>query len=281
MNTLHTVPQQAVGHMLGGAGCGHMHKQGPHAQQEAAAGNSPHAGATANSPSTGAAPNSPHKGADGTSPQTGMGGDHRRCIQEEQHAAMVKQQHRAEVRKRHSEHSLQQSERAGSPTPDHTAAAEHSKPEEQHGGQSPSGWDRVRRVVWGSAVPAKPPKDSVTAALESTSLPPEGNPDTRELKHSDSSSGSMSKNTTGPLQYIYSRGGKMAAVLALLGSKAKGRQGESTARSAETEAAADHGDSSPCEITSPGAENHSGDDPISKFGASQPEQAAGSTEVFC
>ena len=277
IDTLHTVPQQAVGHMLGGAGCSHLHKH----EQEAAAGDSPHAGAVGNSPHEEAAANSPNKEADGISPR--MGADHRRPIQKRQHAAMVKQQHRAEARKHESEHSLQHKDHAGTPAPDDTAATGDSKPEEQHGGQSASGWGRVRRVMWGSAIPAKAPKDSVTAALESTSLPSEGNPDTRELKHSDSSSGSMSKNTTGPLQYIYSRGGKLAAVLALLGSKGKGKQEESSEGSSETQPAAgvtQRDDSSPCEITSPGAENRAGDDPISKFGASQPEQAAGSLEVM-
>lgn len=265
INTLHTVPQQAVGHMMGGAGCSHLHKQ-----QEAAAGNSPCDGATANSP---------HTRADGGSPHRGMEADHRKPIQKQQHAAMVRQRHRAEARKHDSEHSLQQNGHASIHDPDDTA--EHSKPD---GDQSASGWARVRQVVRGSATPAKPAKDSVTAALESTSLPPEGNPDRRELKHSDSSSGSMSKNTTGPLQYIYSRGGKMVAVLALLGSKSRGKQAGTAEGDAETESAADvtrDDDSSPCEITSPGADNRPGEDPVSKFGASQPQQAAGSVEVSC
>lgn len=252
INTLHGVPQQAVGHMMGGAGGGHHHKKG--SQQEATAGHSPHKG----------------RGAGRQRPQ-----DRRH------HAARVKEQRQAEAQRSDSEgdsHGLQQNGHA-------STSAAHGEDRNADDGQNSvrnsAGWDKVRKVVRGSAMPVKPIKDSVTAALESTSPPPEGNPETRQLKHSESSSGSMSKNTTGPLQYIYSRGGKMAAVLAMLGSGGKQEEtagNDVEARPAPKVAQSDPSDS--CAITSPGGENHTGDDPVSQFGASKPQQAAGS-QVSC
>lgn len=270
INTLHGVPQQAVGHMMGGAGGGHHHKKG--SQQEVTAGHSPQKGARDSSPTRGAANNSPHKGR-------GAGGQ--RPQDRRHHAARVKEQHQAEAHSSNSErdsHALQQTGHAS------TSAArgeDRNAVDGQGSGQNSAGWDKVRKVVRGSDMPVKPIKDSVTAALESTSPPPEGNPQNRQLKHSESSSGSMSKNTTGPLQYIYSRGGKMAAVLAMLGSKGKhgeGAESDVEARPAVKVAQPDPSD--PCGITSPGAENHPGDDLVSQFGACKPQQAAGS-QVSC
>lgn len=73
----------------------------------------------------------------------------------------------------------------------------------------------------------------------------------------------------------------MAAVLAMLGSK--GKRGEAAGDDVEAKPAPDAAQpdkNDACEITSPGAENHPGDDPVSQFGASNPQQAAGS-QVFC
>lgn len=247
INTLHGVPQQAVGHIMGGAGSGHhLHPyKNSSQQQEVTAGHSPHSGAGGSSPSKGAAVNSPHRSRRAR---------HQRPQERRQRAAAAKEQHQAEPQRSNPEHGASSLQQAG------------------------TGWDKVRKVVRGSAMPVKSTKDSVTAALESKSPPPEGNPETRQLKHSESSSGSMSKNTTGPLQYIYSRGGKVAALLAMMGRTGKQEGSISEAQPAPDVAQPDHSD--PCDITSPGPENHPGDDPISKFGASQPQAAAGS-QVSC
>ena len=263
INTLHEAPQQAMGHIMGGAGGGHGHRK--------------HSATADNSPRNRANDSCPGNRAADSSPQKGKVAGHQRPQERGQQAAKVKQQHRAEAQRSDSEHaatSLQQNGHVSTSAPD----AEHSKADEQDGGQNPSGWVRVRKVVRGSATPVKPTKDSVTAALESTSPPPEGNPDNRRLKHSDSSSGSMSNNTTGPLQYIYSRGGKMAAVLAMLGSKGKREDTDAEGKPAPDVPQPD--DSNPCGVTSSGADSHPGDDRVSRFGASQPQQAAGS-QVSC
>lgn len=238
INTLYGVPQQAVGHMMGGAGSGHHlhHYKNYTQQQEVTAGSSP---------SEGAAANSPHRSRRAR---------RQRPQERRQRAAAAKEQHQAEAQRSTSEHGASSLQQTG------------------------AGWDKVRKAVRGSATPVKSTKDSITAALESKSPPPEGNPQTRQLKHSESSSGSMSKNTTGPLQYIYSRGGKVAALLAMMGRTGKQEESVSEAESALDVAQPGHRD--PCDITSPGPENHPGEDPISKFGASQPQAAAGS-QVFC
>ena len=248
INTLHGVPQQAVGHMMGGAGGGHHlpHHKNYSQQQEVTADHSPHKGAGgSSSPIQGAAANSPHRSRRAR---------RQRPQEKRQQAAAAKEQHRAEAQSNNSEHGASSLKQTG------------------------TGWNKVRKVVRGSAMPVQSTKDSVTAALESKSPPPQGNPETRQLKHSESSSGSMSKNTTGPLQYIYSRGGKVAALLAMMGRTGKQEERTSEAESAPDVAQPDHSD--PCDITSPGPENRPGDDPISKFGASQPRAAAGS-QVSC
>ena len=74
----------------------------------------------------------------------------------------------------------------------------------------------------------------------------------------------------------------MAAVLAMLGSK--GKQGETAENDVEAKPAphvAQPDSSDSCEITSPGAEHHPGDDLVSQFGASKPQQAAGSQVLAC
>ena len=256
VTTLQDVPQQAIGHIMGGAGGGfHSQKQ---FQQQAAE-------RAGNSPLKGAAGNSPHHKDKSVSPQ--------------------RQQRRVGRRRAGSVAHKDDSEGSdGSTEPNQhqleapATGASAANGDEQEAGQKLAGWDKVRKVVRGSATTAKPVKDSVAAALESKSPPPQGNPATRHLDHSDSSSGSLSKNTGGPLQYIYSRGGKMAAVLAMLGSMRK-KQAETddiedTAGQAPDAAESDGGDSA--EITSHGAQNHSGDDPVSRFGANSPHQAAGS-----
>lgn len=270
INTLHGVPQQAVGHMMGG---GHHHKK--ESQQEATAAHSPHQGASDSSPTRGAGHNSPHKG---------RGARCQRPQDRRQHAARLKEQHEAEAHRGdsgHDLHALQQNGHASTSATQGTVAEDSEADNGQDPGQNNAGWDKVRKVVQGSAMPVKPIKDSVTAALESKSPPPEGNPESRQLKHSESSSGSMSQNTTGPLQFIYSRGGKMAAVLAMLGNKwrqEKTAEKDVEAKPAPDVARPDSSDS--CEITSSGAEDHPGDDPVSQFGASKPQQAAG-RQVFC
>ena len=277
IDTLNGVPQQAVGHMMGGQHhnmmAGHLHNKA--LQQEATASHSPHQGASDSSPTRGSGHNSPHKS---------RGLRRQRPQDRRQHAARVKAHQQAAAHRsdlEHDSHGLQQGGHASTSAALGVVAEDSQADDGQDSGQNSAGWDKVRKVVRGSALPLKPVKDSVTAALESTSPPPEGNPESRQLKHSESSSGSMSQNTSGPLQYAYSRGGKMAAVLAMLGRK--GKQQETAENVVEARPATETAQPdpiNPCEITSRGAENHPGDDPVSQFGASKPQQAAGS-QVSC
>ena len=271
VTTLQEVPQQAVGHIMGGAGGTHRsQKQFKQQVMAERAGVSPH---------TGAAGNSPHE----TSKADG-----KITERQKRRAAAAKQRQRHESRSSDARGAQVNAQQAGQQS--QTAAVNctaDGDANSQEDGERLAAWDKVRKVVRGSATAtSKPVKDSVTAALESKSPPPEGNPESRHLNHSDSSSGSMSQNTSGPMQYIYSRGGKMAAVLAMLGSrgskKEQKEEGDLEARDTADGVLhpqeSDHSDS--CHITSPGAENHPGDDPVSKFGAQRPQKAAGSQVDF-
>ena len=271
ITTLQGVPQQAVGDIMGGAGGSH-HSEKQFKQQATAerAGISPHTGAAGNSPRESSK-------ADSHSPS-----------RQKKRAAAAKQRQKRESHRSDAQgaqaNAQQAEQQTQTPASDCTADGDAKL---QEGGERLAGWDKVRKVVQGSAkATGRPVKDSVTAALESDSPPPEGNPENRQLKHSDSSSGSLSRNTGGPMQYIYSRGGKMAAVLALLGSRGSKKEQKEEGDIEAGDAAdgvmdpqeSDHSD--PCDITSPGAMNHPGDDPVSKFGAEKPQKAAGSQVKF-
>ena len=120
---------------------------------------------------------------------------------------------------------------------------------------------------------------AAAAALSSTSTHPEEElkEAERELKRSSTSGGSLSRNTTGPMQYLYSRGGKMAAVLALMA----GRGAKVPSKEAEEQQHLDRqaGNTSRHldrhKITSSGASNAPGHDRLSEHGAKNPEKAVG------
>ena len=148
------------------------------------------------------------------------------------------------------------------------ADAKRSKLAKQDSGNSASVWDRLRRLLPGSA------KGSTTSALEPEPSPAEG--DSQCEQHSDFSSSGMSKNTSGPLQFLYSRGSKVVAALALLGSRGKqahAARSSDKAESAPVETQPQDRDSS--KRPSSGAADHPGNDTVSKYGAGQPQQATG------
>ena len=148
------------------------------------------------------------------------------------------------------------------------ADAQQSKPEEQDSGHRASLRDRLRGLLPGSA-------EGRTKSGHKSG-PSTADDDSQRQQHSDFSSSGMSKNTSGPLQFLYSRGSKMVAALAMLGSK--GKQAEAARSSKKAECAAEetqpnNRDSS--KRPSFGAADHSGNDAVSKYGAGQPQQATG------
>ena len=151
---------------------------------------------------------------------------------------------------------------------DADADAKHSKPDEKDSGHRASVWDRLRGLLPGSA------KGRTNSALKSGPSPAEG--DSRREQHSDFSSSGMSKNTSGPLQFLYSRGSKMVAALAMLGST--GKQAQAARSSNKAESAPEEtqpNDRDSCKHPSSGAPSHPGRDAVFKYGAGQPQQATG------
>ncbi len=246
VNTLQGVPQQAVGHMMGGASGGH-HSQRQFREQATAD------GAAGNSPS-----------------RQGQGGA-QSPNRKRRHAAAVKRNHNAAMAAADDNKDNQQSGRS-----EENAAASHGS-DDSLGQASDSanlkGWDKVRKVVKGTQMTKSSPNSQGTSAsLESSSPLPEGNPESRKLKRSSTADGSLSRNTRGPMQYIWSRGGKMAAVLAMMGSRGNKSQPKPEG---DIEGGKESHGNDACDITSNGADNAPGDDPVSKYGAKSPGQAAG------
>lgn len=77
----------------------------------------------------------------------------------------------------------------------------------------PSGWDKARRAVFQGRVKQSAPESRVSS-------PQTG----KVVNRSSTSDGSLSRNTTGPMQFLYSRGGKFAATVAMAVHNKKGSQ---------------------------------------------------------
>ena len=276
--TLQEVPQQALGHMMGGAGSGLLSRRHLKALATAeTAGNSPRRSA-GNSPRRSAG-SSPHRAA-GNSPHRNSregGAKSPQQRRKQKHAAAVQRNAAASVADRASQSEGQ----SAADQPVLHGSADTQK--QADGSSGLRGWDKVRKAVKGTPILKSRAGDKrKVPSLASSSPPPAANPDTRVLKRDSSSGGSLSKNTTGPMQYMWSRGGKVAAVLAMMGTK----QVEIKEGDVE-EGTVPHGNE-PCDTTSQGAANAPGDDPVSQAGARDPQKAAGlqvsrplSVEAYC
>ncbi len=252
VSSLQEVPQQAIGHMMGGVSGGHRSQKRLAAQATAeAAGSSPGR----------AAGHSPHRQGSAKSPQ-----------KRRRHAAAVKRNQNAAAAAAADAPEAQGTDRhMGS---DHPESDVHLQ-DQPDGSSGLRGWDKVRKVVRGTPMAKSRGDDDderSVPSLASSSPPPEGNPETRQLKRDSSSGGSLSRNTTGPMQYIWSRGGKMAAVLAMKGSR--GNKSYESKEGDMQQMHVSHGNS-PCDVTSQGAANAPGDDAVSQAGARDPQKSAG------
>ena len=146
----------------------------------------------------------------------------------------------------------------------------------QHDSNSkPSGWDKARRAVQQSRV--KHSKSKVSSSGNS-----------REVNRPSVSDGSLSKKETGPMQYIYSRGGKLAATFAMAMASKKGNPGASNSTSQSQDQHRDQQNQADqagdVEMGNAAARNGSatdtndsrpGSDAVSKHGAGDPKAAAG------
>ena len=255
VTSLQEVPQQAVGHMMGGVSGGHRSQRRLAAQATAeAAGSSP--GKVAG--------RSPHRQASAKSPQS-----------RRRQAAAVKRNQNAAAAAAHDASEARGADRQmGSDHPESDGSADADPQDESNDSSGLRGWDKVRKVVKGTPM-VKPRGDDDgrnVPSLASSSPSPKGDPESRQLKRDSSSGRSLSRNTTGPMQYIWSRGGKMAAVLAM-----KGSRGNKTYESNEEniqQRHVSHGNG-PCDVTSQGAANAPGDDAVSQAGARDPQKSAG------
>ncbi|DBA94053.1 TPA: hypothetical protein ACH3X1_001702 [Trebouxia sp. C0004] len=264
VTSLQEVPQQAIGHMMGGVSGGHRSQRRLAAQDPTeAAGSSPRR----------AAGHSPHRQASAKSP-------HKR--QTRQAAAAKRNQHAAAAAADDAPavRSTERSMGSDHPESDHPGSDNSADVHPQGQPSDPSGlrgWDKVRKVVRGTPIIKSRGDENERSvpALASASPTPEGNPATRELKRDSSSGGSLSRNTTGPMQYMWSRGGKMAAVFAMMGSRGNKRYESKEGDIQERHAS--HGNG-PCDITSQGAANAPGDDAASQAGARDPQKSSGAQE---
>ncbi len=255
VSSLQEVPQQAIGHMMGGVSGGHSSQR--HLAEQAtaeAAGSSPRK----------AAGHSPHRQASAKSPQR------RRRRQ----AAAVKRNQNAAAAADDAPKARGTGRQMGSDHPESDGSAGGHPQDQSDVSSGLRGWDKVRKVVRGTPmVKSRGDGDERSVpSLASSSPPQEGNPETRELKRDSSSGGSLSRNTTGPMQYMWSRGGKMAAVLAMMGSRANARYGSDEGGFQERHVSHDNG---PCDVTSQGAANAPVDDAVSQAGARDPQKSAG------
>lgn len=102
-----------------------------------------------------------------------------------------------------------------SPKARQATAGERSGSESRTSGSAAkaSGWDKARSAVFQGRVKQSAPESRVSSSQSS-----------RELRRSSASGGTLSKNTTGPMQYIWSRGGKFAATVAMAVNNKKGQQ---------------------------------------------------------
>ena len=262
--TLQEVPQQALGHMMGGAGSGLLSRRHLKALATAetagkgpsrSAGSSPRKSA-GNSPHR-AAGNSPH----GNSREGGTKSPQQR--RKQKHAAAVQRNATASGADRSSQ-APQTEGRSAADQPVSHGSADSQK--QADGSSGLRGWDKVRKVVKGTPMlKSRAGDERNVPSLASSSPPPAGNPETRALKRDSSSGGSLSKNTTGLMQYMWSRGGKLAAVLTMMGTKQlEIKEGD-----------VEEGTGGNPDSTSQGAANAPGDDPVSQAGARDPQKAAG------
>ncbi len=253
VSSLQEVPQQAVGHMMGGVSGGHRSQRRLAAQATAeAAGSSPGK----------AAGHSPHQQASANSPQR----------RKRRQVAAVKRNQNAEAAVANDAPEAQGTDRQmGSDHPESDGSADVHPQDQPNDSSGLEGWDKVRKVVRGTPmVTSRGDNDERSVpSLASSSPAPEGNPETRQLKRDSSPGGSLSRNTTGPMHHIWSRGGKMAAVLAMMGSRGNNRYESNEGDIHET-----HGND-PCDVTSRGAANAPGDDAVSQAGARDPQKSAG------
>ena len=142
----------------------------------------------------------------------------------------------------------------------------------------PSGWDKARHAVAEGKVKQLSSKLRGNAAKES-----------KQLNKPSTSGGSLSKVETGPMQWMYRRGGKFAATVAKAAAAKKGVAGSSThqhrsdqrqdqqdqAWDIETGDAGLLNGSSTESARAEGATNRPGFDAVSRHGAKDPEAAAG------
>ena len=151
-----------------------------------------------------------------------------------------------------------------------------------------SGWDKARHAVRQGKVKHSTPKVSSSGK-------------SRDVSRSSVSDGSLSKKETGPMQYIFSRGGKLAATVAMAVASKKGNPAgasNSTSQSRgqhrdqqnqrrDQQDQADQADDvemgnagpsnggAPADDSGNGAVNRSGYDAVSRHGAGDPNAAAG------
>ncbi len=255
VSSLQEVPQQAIGHMMGGVSGGHRSQRHFAAQATVeAAGSSPGR----------AAGHSPDQQASAKSPQR----------RRRQHAAAVKRNQNAAAADDDAAEARGTDRQVGSDPAESDGSADAHPQDQPNDSSDLKGWDKVRKVVRGTPMVKSRGDDDEQSvpSLASSSPPPEENPETRQLKRDSSSGGSLSRNTTGPMQYIWSRGGKMAAVLAMKGSR-DNKSYESNEDDTHERHASNGND--PCDVTSQGAANAPGDDAVSQAGARDPKKSAG------
>lgn len=256
VSSLQEVPQQAIGHMMGGVSAGHRSQRRLAAQATAEAAGSSPGRAAAHSPDWHGSAKSPQK-------------------RRRQHAAAAKRNQNATAAASFDAPEAQGTDRQVGSDPAESDSSAGVQPQDQPDDSSSlRGWDKVRKVVKGTPMVKSRGDDDERSvpSLASSSPPPEGNPEVRQLKRDSSSGGSLSRNTTGPMQYIWSRGGKMAAVLAMKGSK--GNKSYESNEDDTHERHASNGND-PCDVTSQGAANVPGDDAVSQAGARDPKKSAG------
>ena len=255
VTTLQEVPQQALGHIMGGGASGGHHSQKqakPQATTEAAAGDR-------------AAGNSPQRHKLGCRSPDSRRRRHASAVERNQNAVASEDQ--AEAAKQAGRQPATRSS-PGNP--------ESAETKDEAGDASElRGWDKVRKVVKGTPTPKfSLSSQETSASLDSpSSAPSDEVPDSRTLKRSSTSGGSLSKNTRGPMQFMWSRGGKLAAALALMSSR--GSKSQSSEEGDIEAGRQPYGNGS-----SQGPVNAPGDAFAPKRGARDPDGTAGSEVRF-
>lgn len=185
----------------------------------------------------------------------------------------------------HDRHGAASDHASASPQGVATAAAATSHPannphddDDDDADAKPSGWDKARHAVAEGKVKQLSSKSRGSAAKES-----------RQLNKPSTSGGSLSKVETGPMQWMYRRGGKFAATVAKAAAAKRGVAGSSThQRQDQQDQAGDietgdagllNGSATECNRVV-GSDDKPGFDAVSRHGAKDPEAAAGGQVGF-